>query len=45
MGRGLHWVFIAALGLSLVAVSGDSSLVTVQGLLIALTSLAAQHRL
>ena len=45
VGRGLHWVFIAAHGLSLAAVSGDFSLVTVQGLLIVLTSLVAEHRL
>ena len=45
VGRGLPWVFTAAHGLSLVAVSGDFSLVTVCGLLVALASLVAEHRL
>ena len=45
VGRGLHWVFTAARGLSLVVVSGNFSLVTVRGLLVALASLVAEHRL
>ena len=38
-------MFIAALGLSLVAVSGGYSLVSVYGLLTAMDSLAAEHQL
>ena len=41
----LHWVFVAACGLSLVAVSGGSSLVIVCRLLMAVASLAAEHGL
>ena len=41
----LHRVFVAALGLSLVAVSGGYSLVLAQGLLIVVASLAAEHGL
>ena len=40
----LCWVFVAARGLSLVAASGDYS-VAVHGLLIAVASLVAEHRL
>ena len=40
----LHWVFAAARGLSLVAESGGCS-VAVRGLLIAVASLAVEHRL
>ena len=38
----LHWVFVAIHGLSPVSVSGSYSLVAVQGLLIAVSSLVAQ---
>ena len=41
----LCWVFVAVHGLSLVAVSGDYSLVVVLWLLIAVASLVAEHRL
>ena len=41
----LCWVFFAACGLSLVAESGSCSLVAVHGLLIAVASLVAEHRL
>ena len=41
----LHWVFIAACGLSLVAVSGEYCLVAVCGLLTAMASVVAEHRL
>ena len=41
----LCWVFVAACGLSPVAASGDCSLVAVQGLLIAVASIAVEHRL
>ena len=41
----LHWIFIAVCRLSLVAVSGDYSLVMVQGHLIAIASPVAVHRL
>ena len=41
----LHWVFIAARGLSLVVASRGYSLVEVRGLLIAVASLIAKHRL
>ena len=41
----LHWVFVAAHGLSLVAVSGGLLFVAVHGLLIAVASLAAEHGL
>ena len=40
----LCWVFVAACGLSLVAASGGYS-VAVRGLLIAVASLVAEHRL
>jgi len=42
---GLNWVFIAAHQLSLVSESRGSSLVAVHWLLIAVASLAAEHRL
>ena len=43
---GLHWVFVAAGELSLVAASGDYLLfVAVRGLLIAVASLVTEHRL
>ena len=41
----LHWVLIAVLGLSLVAGSGGYSLAVVCGLLTAVASLVADHRL
>ena len=41
----LHWVFVAALGLSLVVVTGGYSLVAAYGLLIAVASLVAGHGL
>ena len=41
----LHWIFVAACGLSLVAVSGGYSLVAVLGLLIAVASLVVEHGL
>ena len=40
----LHWVFIAALGLSLLVASRGYSLVAARGLLIAVTSLVMEHR-
>ena len=40
----LHWLVTGAHRLSLVAVSGDHCLVVVQGLLIAVASLVAEHR-
>ena len=40
-----HWVFVAAHRLSLVAANGGSSLAAVCGLLIAETSVVAEHRL
>ena len=42
---GLHSVFIAACGLSLIAASRGYSLVALCGLLIAMTSLVAEHEL
>ena len=42
---GLCWVFAAAHQLSLVAVSGGYSLVTMSGLLIRLAPLLVEHRL
>ena len=41
----LHWVFVAAHGLSLVVASGDYSLVVVCGLLIMSVPLVAEHGL
>ena len=41
----LHWAFMAARGLSLVAASGGCPLVVVPGLLTAVTSLVVGHRL
>ena len=41
----LHWVFVAALRLSLVAVSEGYSLAEVHRLLIAVASLVAEHGL
>ena len=41
----LHWVLVAALGLSLVVMSGDCSLAAVHGFLIAVASLVAEHGL
>ena len=41
----LHGVFIAAHGSSMVATSGGYSLVEVRGLLIAMPSFVAEHRL
>ena len=42
----LHWVFVAAcMGFSLVAVSRCLLFVVVYGLLVAVTSLVAEHRL
>ena len=41
----LHWVFVAALGLSLVVVSGGHSLVAVLGLLTVVASLDGEHGL
>ena len=41
----LLWVFTALHGLSLVAATGDYSLVAVCGLLIAVASLVPEHRL
>ena len=41
----LHYVFVAACGLSLVAVSGGYSLTVVHGLLTAVSCLVAEHRL
>ena len=41
----LHCVFVAACGLSLVAVSGGYSLIVVRGLLTAVSGLGAEHRL
>ena len=42
---GLHWVFIAALGLSLVVESRGCSLVAMHGLHTVLASLVVEHRL
>ena len=42
---GLHWVFIVALGLSLVVESRGCSLVAMHGLPTVLASLVAEHRL
>ena len=39
------WVFVAARGLSLVAVSGELLFIVVPGLLTVLDSLVAEHRL
>ena len=39
------WVFIGAHRLSLVAVCGDHSLVSVHGLLVSVASLIAEHQL
>ena len=41
----LHWVFVAARGLSVVAASGGLLFVLVCGLLIAVASLVAEHGL
>ena len=41
----LCWVFVAALGLSLLVASRGYSLVEVHGLLIAMASLVVEHRL
>ena len=41
----LFWVFVAACGLSLVAVRRGSSLVAGHGLLTGMPSLVAEHRL
>ena len=41
----LHWFFGATCGLSLVVANGGYSLVAVRGLLIAVASLVAEHRL
>ena len=41
----LHWGFVAASGLSLLAVSGGYSLVAAHGILIAVAPLVAEHRL
>ena len=41
----LHWVFVAVCGLSLVAVSGEYSGVAACGLLTAVGSVVAEHRL
>ena len=41
----LHWVFIAACGLSLVVKSGDYSLVVVCRLFTVVASLFVEHRL
>ena len=41
----LHWVFIAAHGISIVVESGSCSLVVVHGLLISVASLVEEHRL
>ena len=41
----LCWVFVAAHGLSLAAASRGSSLVAIQGLLIVVAPLVAEHRL
>ena len=40
----MHWVFVAALGLSLVVESGDYSLVAVHRLLVVLASLVGRAR-
>ena len=45
MYLGLCWLFIAAHGRPLVAVSRDCSLVTVLRLLVAVASLVVEHRL
>ena len=41
----LHWVFVAALRLSLVVASGNYSPVAMLGLLISVASLFVEHRL
>ena len=41
----LHWVFVAALRLSLVVVIRGYSLAATRGLLIAVVSLVSKHRL
>ena len=41
----LHWVFVAMFGLSLVVASRGYSLLGVLGLLTAVASLVAEHRL
>ena len=41
----LHWVFIAARGLSLVVASRNAPLVEVRGLVTAVASLIVKHRL
>ena len=41
----MHWVFVAARGLSLVVASWGLLLVAAHGLLIAVASLVAEHRL
>ena len=41
----LHWVFVAARGLSLVAVSGGLLFILVRRLLTAVASLVAEHGL
>ena len=41
----LHWVFVAALGLSLVVASKDYSPAAMHGLLLLVASLIVEHRL
>ena len=41
----LHWIFVAAHNISLVAVSGGYSLIALYRLLIAVVSLVVEHRL
>ena len=41
----LHWVFVAARGISIVVESGGCSLAVVCGLLISVASLVEEHRL
>ena len=41
----LHWVFVAACGLSLAAASRGCALAVVRGLLIAVVFLVVKHRL
>ena len=41
----LHWVLVAACGLSLVAASGGLLFVAMHGLLIVVSSLVVEHRL
>ena len=42
---GCCWVFVATYGFSLVAASGNYSVVEVSGLLTVMASLVAEHRL